>query len=52
MRQSEFFPAPYFNGVRPKSFLKGTKEIFAKKALVGGSSKSFNREFGKRKPKI
>ena len=52
MRQSEFFPAPFFNGVRPKSFLKGTKDIYTKKAMVCGTNKSFNKDFGKRKPKI
>ena len=52
MRQSEFFPAPFFNGIRPKSFLKGTKEIIAKKTMMDGTKKTFNKEFGKRKPKI
>ncbi len=52
MRQSEFFPAPYFNGIRPKSFLKETRDLYTRKTLVSGTRKSFNKDFGKRKPKI
>jgi len=52
MKHSEFFPAPYFNGVRPKPFLKETKDFYVKKAMTYGGKKRFNKDFGRSKPKI
>lgn len=52
MKQSDFFSLPYLNGVRPKEFLKETKEFYTKKALVFGVKMSFNKNFEKSKQKI
>ncbi|MBK7096449.1 MAG: hypothetical protein IPH57_15865 [Saprospiraceae bacterium] len=52
MKQSEFLSMPYFNGVKPKEFLKETKEFYTKKALVFGVKMTFNKDFEKSKQKI
>ena len=46
------FNSPYFNGVRPKEFLKETREIYSKKSSVFGVKKSFNKDFERTKNKI
>lgn len=39
------------NGVRPKEFFKGTREMNSKKALFFGNIKSFEKDFEKSKDK-
>lgn len=43
---------PYYNGVRPKGFMKETKEYYTKKALVFSVKMSFNKNFEKDKQKV
>jgi hypothetical protein len=52
MKQTDFFSLPYNNGVRPKGFLKETKEYYTKKALVFGVKMSFNKDFERNKQKV
>jgi hypothetical protein len=39
------------NGVRPREFLKGTRELNSKKSSIFGNIKSFEKDFEKSKYK-
>jgi hypothetical protein len=49
MKGNSLFAEPYMVGLRPKSFMVKTREIYTKKALTSGNGKRFNKSFGKKR---
>jgi len=52
MKGNSLFNEPYLLGLRPKSFMGKTRDIYTKKAMLSGSGKSFNKSFGKKKTTV
>ena len=52
IKQPGLFEMPYFNGLKPRTFLKETREFYTKKAVGFGVKMSFNKDFDKSKNKI
>jgi len=49
MKGNSLFMEPYMQGLRPKTFMGKTREIYTKKAMLSGNGKRFNKTFGKKK---